>query len=242
MARAQTSRILLIAAFAALFHVVGMWAPIAATRDKVFSVVFSIVQAKNQGAKNDAQIEERLALLAHLEQENQELRQEKGVAAQVGSLKVLTKLLWFEPNPALFSARIDQGGSSGLGVGGAVTAPGGILVGRVKEVFPHSSRISFLSDPSFQFSVVIGQKRILGFARAASNGMLTIDFVSRENLPQVGDKVFTAGKEDLLPRDLVVGTVQEAVSDPKEPFGKIIISPEVSPENLLYVFVHIASP
>jgi len=242
MKRVRISRIVLIAALAAFFHVLGMTSPLAVLRDDLFGVFFGLVRAETQNEKETAMAQERVLMIGELEKENQELRQEKGVAPQSGSSKVLAKILWFEPNPLTPYARIDQGEANGISQGAVVVAPGGIFLGKVQRVFPQSATITFLADPSFRFSVVMGEKKVVGLARATRDDMLMVEFVPRESLPQQGDQVFTAGKEIGVPRDLLVGTVTQALSDPKEPFGRITVQPQASSHTAEFVFVYLITP
>ena len=242
MKRVRISRILLVAALAALFHMLGSISPLAGLRDNLFSVFFGLVRTEKQNEKEAATAQEYMVRIGELEKENQELRQEKGVAPQSGSSKVLARIVWFEPNPITPYARIDQGEVNGISQGAIVVAPGGIFLGKVQRVFPRSATITFLTDPSFRFSVVMGEKRVVGLAQAANDGMLMVEFVPRESLPEQGDQVFTAGKDDGVPRDLFVGTVIQALSDPKEPFGRITVKPQASSHTAEFVFVYLITP
>jgi rod shape-determining protein MreC len=116
---------------------------------------------------------------------------------------------------------IDKGKSDGLDRDMAVITPDGI-VGKVRDVFDHSAQVLAINDPTSGAGVILETTRIRGILRGNAAGQPEIVGVLADNRIQPGEKVLTAGGDQIFPRGLPVGVIDKVIRDPERD-GFIII-------------------
>jgi rod shape-determining protein MreC len=121
---------------------------------------------------------------------------------------------------------IDKGASDGLDRDMAVITPDGI-VGKVRDVFPHSAQVLAINDPTSGAGVILETTRIRGILRGNTAGEPEIVGILADNRIQAGEKVLTAGGDQIFPRGLQVGKVERVGRDPLRD-GFIIITVEAA--------------
>jgi rod shape-determining protein MreC len=120
---------------------------------------------------------------------------------------------------------IDKGSSDGLQPDMAVITPDGI-VGKVREVFPHSSQVLAINDPTSGAGVILETTRLRGILRGNAQGRPQIEGILSDQRIQPGEKVFTAGGDQIFPRGLPVGVVEKVVRDPeRDSYIDVIVKP-----------------
>lgn len=132
---------------------------------------------------------------------------------------------------------IDKGSKDGLKRDQPVITPDGI-VGKVVEVFPHTSQVLEISDQTSGAGVLLEQTRLRGVLRGNAYGQPQIIDVLPDDRIKPGEKVITSGGDQIFPRGLAVGTVQKIVSDPeREPYIGIVVKPAANLQHLEEVLV-----
>jgi rod shape-determining protein MreC len=110
---------------------------------------------------------------------------------------------------------IDKGKNAGLEHDMAVITPDGI-VGKVRDVFPRSAQVLLISDQTSGAGVILETTRIRGILRGNAAGETQIVGVMADSRIQPGEKVLTAGGDEIFPRGLPVGVVEKVVRDPDQ--------------------------
>jgi rod shape-determining protein MreC len=199
--------------------------------------------------------------LVHVRQQNKELQaelrrlriEEGGVAEDARQAQRLQQLLAFTEKyiyqtlPAqiigtsgLDQSRIlyiDKGAKDGIAVDMPVITPDGI-VGRVREVFPHTAQVLEINDPTSGAGVVLADTRIRGILRGNALGQPVIVGVMPDERIKPGEKVITSGGDQIFPRGLAVGTVDRVVPDPeRDPMVDIVLRPAADLSRLEEVLV-----
>jgi rod shape-determining protein MreC len=132
---------------------------------------------------------------------------------------------------------IDKGASDGLARDMAVITPDGI-VGKVRDVFPHSAQVLAINDPTSGAGVILETTRIRGILRGNADGMPQIVGILADNRIQPGEKVLTAGGDQIFPRGMLVGVVEKVIRDPeRDGFIFIIVKPAAPLDRLDEVLV-----
>lgn len=120
---------------------------------------------------------------------------------------------------------IDKGADDGLKRDMAVISPDGI-VGKVREVFPHSAQVLAINDQNSGAGVILETTRIRGVLKGDAAGQLEIVGLMADERIKPGEKVLTAGGDMIFPRGLPVGTVKKVVPDPeRDSFIDVILTP-----------------
>lgn len=132
---------------------------------------------------------------------------------------------------------IDKGSRQGIRRDMAVITPEGI-VGKVREVFGDTAQVLEINDQSSGAGVILETTRIRGILRGNAQGQPQIVGILADNRIKPGEKVWTAGGDEIFPRGLPVGVVQKVVADPqRDGFIHVIVKPAAHLDQLDEVLV-----
>ncbi len=120
---------------------------------------------------------------------------------------------------------IDKGSSDGLKPDMAVITPDGI-VGKLKDVFSHTSQVLLISDQTSGAGVLLEQTRLRGVLRGNALGQPQIINLLPDERIKPGERVVTSGGDQIYPRGLPVGVVDQVVPDTSNPpYIDVLIKP-----------------
>jgi rod shape-determining protein MreC len=132
---------------------------------------------------------------------------------------------------------IDKGSADGLAQDMAVVTPDGI-VGKVRDVFPHSSQVLVINDQTSGAGVILEKTRTRGILRGNAGGEPQVIDILADQRIQPGEHVLTAGGDQIFPRGLPVGVVQRIDRDPERgSFIHVIVKPAADLQHLDEVLV-----
>lgn len=132
---------------------------------------------------------------------------------------------------------IDKGEDEGLRRDMAVVTPDGI-VGKVREVYPHTAQVLAINDPSSGAGVILEKTRIRGILRGNASGQLMVVDILKDDRIKPGEQVLTAGGDLIFPRGLPVGVVESVRPDPdRDSFVDVIVKPAAHLDRLDEVLV-----
>jgi rod shape-determining protein MreC len=132
---------------------------------------------------------------------------------------------------------LDKGLNDGLKPGMAVITPDGV-VGKLRDVFPSTSQLLLLSDPSSGAGVFLQSTRIRAILKGASTGQIVIGNLTPDERIKPGEKVLTSGGDLVFPRGLAVGTIESIKLDPEhQPYTLITLKPAANLNQLEEVLV-----
>ena len=132
---------------------------------------------------------------------------------------------------------LDKGSADGLDRDMAVITPDGI-VGKIRDVFPHSAQVLGINDQTSGAGVILETTRIRGILRGNAAGRPQIVGILADQRIQPGEKVLTAGGDQIFPRGLPVGVVEKVIPDPdRDSFILVIVKPAAHLDRLDEVLV-----
>ena len=132
---------------------------------------------------------------------------------------------------------LDKGSADGLQPDQAVITPYGI-VGKLRDVFPHTSQLLLINDSSSGAGVLLESTRIRGIIRGTAGGDVQINNLTADERIKPGEPVVTSGGDQVFPRGLPVGTIQSVTPDLQhQPYTAITIKPAADLSRLEEVLV-----
>jgi rod shape-determining protein MreC len=132
---------------------------------------------------------------------------------------------------------VDKGKAEGLARDMAVITGDGI-VGKIREVFPHTAQVLAINDQSSGAGVILETTRVRGILRGNAEGQPQIVGILADQRIKPGENVLTAGGDQIFPRGLPVGVVDKVVDDPdRDGFINIVIKPAAHLDRLDEVMV-----
>ncbi len=132
---------------------------------------------------------------------------------------------------------LDKGSADGLKPDQAVITPDGV-VGKLRDVFPHTAQLLLLNDATSGAGVVLESTRIRGILRGTANGRVQINNLTADSRIKPGEKVITSGGDQVFPRGLPVGVIESIAPDPQhQPYMAITIHTDANLSRLEEVLV-----
>ncbi|MGB7198349.1 MAG: rod shape-determining protein MreC, partial [Acidobacteriaceae bacterium] len=132
---------------------------------------------------------------------------------------------------------IDKGSRDGLKIDMPVITPDGV-VGKVRDVFPHSAQVLEINDQTSGLGIVLTQTRLRGILRGNAAGQTEIIDILPDERIQRGEPVVTSGGDSVYPSGLPVGNVERVVNDPEHnPYVAVLVHPAVNLSRLDDVLV-----
>lgn len=120
---------------------------------------------------------------------------------------------------------LDKGSSEGLKPGQPVITPDGV-VGKLRDVFPHTAQLLLLSDPTSGAGVLLESTRIRAILRGTPTGNVQIDNLTSDSRIKPGEKIITSGGDQVFPRGLPIGVIESIAPDPlHQPYTAIVVHP-----------------
>ena len=130
---------------------------------------------------------------------------------------------------------IDKGSHAGVKRDMPVITPEGV-VGKVYAVYPTSSLVLEINDPSSGAGVILEKSRLQGILKGDARGVTYVNNVMADEKIAPGDRVLTSGGDRVYPKGLPVGTV-ERVLPGEDAFLKIQVKPAADLDRLEEVLV-----
>jgi cell shape-determining protein MreC len=135
-----------------------------------------------------------------------------------------------KPNQSIYDTLvIDAGASKGIKAGDTVFALGNVPIGRVDIVYENSSKVILFSSAGEKTQAVISGKNVFMELVGRGGG----------NFEMIMPKDFTMQKGDqaVLPsiNPYVLAIAQTIISDPRDPFNKMLLTSPVNIQELKFV-------
>ncbi len=132
---------------------------------------------------------------------------------------------------------LDKGSSDGLKPDMPVITPDGI-VGKLRDVFPFTSQLLLINDPTSGAGVILESTRIHAILRGSLTGRVQINNLTPDSRIKPGESVLTSGGDGVFPRGLPVGKIESIALDPEhQPFALIAVRPAVNLSQLDEVLI-----
>jgi rod shape-determining protein MreC len=196
-------------------------------------------------AKENARLRAELAQAKRLADESGRYQRLLGLRDQTPAETIAARIISIDASPYFRVARVELDRGDGVVKRGMpVLTPEGV-VGRIGHVAGKTSDIMLLVDPRSAIDVVVPRTGGRGILRGKSgdNGYhCSIEYLTRGNPVQVGDKVVTSGLGGAFPRDLAVGKITAVLPGAVGLFQEVEVTPDVDFARLSEVLVVAAPP
>ncbi|OGE83855.1 MAG: rod shape-determining protein MreC [Candidatus Doudnabacteria bacterium RIFCSPHIGHO2_02_FULL_43_13b] len=132
---------------------------------------------------------------------------------------------------------IDKGDKDSIKKDMPVIVSNGILVGKIKEVFPRTSKVSLITNPRSSINAVVSETDAQGIVKGVFGLGLMFDMVLQTDVIKAGDEVITSGIGGNMPRGLLIGKIQNIQISNDGLFQKASVFPYAKFSKLRLVFV-----
>ena len=200
----------------------------------------SISELKNENTQLVKENNDLSAQIAGLKQEKQEnimLREQLDLLPRDKFDLVGGFVVGQDPGGSSSWALIDKGADFGLNSGMVAIVSGGILVGKISEVYPHSAKINFLISANSLINAVDLDTGAKGIVRGDYGLGLILDMVAQTDSLNVGDSVVTSGLGSDIPKGLLIGKIKEIKVSEDKLFQGALITSRIKYTNLDTIFI-----
>jgi rod shape-determining protein MreC len=148
-----------------------------------------------------------------------------------------------QSDPTGFSqiVTLDKGSDANIKMNSPVIVAPGLLVGKITAVYPHSSQVTLVTDPSISINGYVAETGASGLVQGEHGLALAFNLVSQNEVIKTQDMVLTSGLSGDFPRGLLVGQIDSIKSSSSDLFQQAFIAPAADLRNLRFLFV-IQSP
>jgi len=207
--------------------------------DETFSFLGSIGEMKSDNERlireNDSLVSEVVSL-QEAKKENEMLREQLKLAPRDKFDLEPCFVIGQDPQGLGSWLMIGKGGSDGIRTGMPVIVSNGILVGKVDEVGPDSSKVRLLTDSESAVNVNDLETSARGLIKGTYGLGLIMDMVAQTDALNEGDTVITSGLGGEVPKGLLIGRIQEIKASPDKLFQQAIVIPRIRYQKLDLVF------
>ncbi len=139
-------------------------------------------------------------------QENVHLRALLDLKNQLSFRSVAAEVIAASPGDRTGAVFINKGSDDGLTTDLPVTTPEGV-VGKIIAVFPHTSQVLLLTDPSSGVGCMLEKTHAQGVLKGGAGPLPRLQYILKDQPVSVGESVLTSGLDQIYPKGLPVGTV-----------------------------------
>lgn len=192
---------------------------------------------------NDRLIQENVTLVAEnakwqaVSRENEELRRELELLPRDRYHFQAAEVIGRDAAGLGNWITIDQGRLQGIERGMPVIVYNNILIGRIMEVFPESSRVMLLTHPDSVVSGITIEGGAQGVVRGEYGLGILFDMVPQNATLTASDQLVTSGLGGEFPRNLLIGTLQESHLSLDHLYRQASLVSPVDFSSLRYVFI-----
>lgn len=181
-------------------------------------------------------LELKLATLNSVEAENQVLKNTLQFKESSPLNLVPCTVVARDPEGLTFTLLLSCGKDDGVEEGQAVVV-GGYLVGKVIIANQNQSTARLLTSPSLAVDAKVLGRQVSGVVRGSFGSGLSLDLVPSTSGVVEGDLIASAGINEQIPPDLLIGSVSEIVRIPGSLFDQISLTSQVDMRDLRFVYI-----
>lgn len=189
----------------------------------------------------DAKLMELQTRIVELQTQNQRLQKllgyvEKGVTS---NRPVVARVVGRSADHWWQQVTVNRGAQVGIKPGFVVKAEGG-LVGLVRTVTPHTSRILLISDATSQVGVTISRTAAKGILRGDYSGEGVLEFYEKVPNIKIGDLVSTSTYSRKFPPGEPVGKIKSLdLKKLPAPLAKVELFPPIRYLDWVTIYPHV---
>lgn len=176
--------------------------------------------------------------LRALEEENRALQSLIKFQKDTGYDAVPARIIARSVDPRSATVLIDRGSNDGVEIGMAVIVGDGIFVGKVTGLRERVATVTLVSDERSKIAAAaLGRGHLFGLIEGRSNNAAHLTFVPQSEPLDRDDIIVTAGTEEKIPPNLVIGVVNAVEGKPTDPFKNASLETLAKSDSLNIVLV-----
>lgn len=182
------------------------------------------------------EMEAQNLMLTEIKLENERLRNLLGYKSSLKTETVGAEVIGGNPSVAGPGFLIiDRGSSSGIKKGFSVLN-NVRAIGTIHSVTEKTSMVMLMTNPSSVADAIVQRSRARGIVTGAGNHYV-MNYIEQEGDIVAGDKIISSGKDNVFPKNIIIGTVIKV--EPYRGLKRAIIKPEIDVSKVEEVLIHL---
>ncbi len=196
----------------------------------------ALVQENGRYAAEINQLKQRLVELEQLRLENELLKSQLNFQTKSNYNLQPCTVLSLDPQNTSDAIVLNCGEDSGIRVGQGVVS-NGYLVAKLVDVGKYNSTAVLLTNNQSAVDAKASRNDTEGVVKGSFGSGLVLDLVSQSADIVPGDLIVTAGIDRDIPKNLLIGQVDQVLSGENDLFKRLTLVSPVKSHRLDYVFV-----
>lgn len=160
--------------------------------------------------KENYELRQKVSVMDEMQRENEILRKQLDFSDKLCTSGtclnwMMANVIAKNPNNFEKYVIINIGSKSGLRENQAVVYSGGILIGKITEVYNNSAKVLLLSSSNSSVNVITQQSRSNGVVKGQFSTGVRLEMINQNEPLESGELLITSGLEDGVPKGLLVG-------------------------------------
>lgn len=156
-------------------------------------------------------LERRASTLEESARENARLRQLLGLRERLDMPSIAAQTIGRDIAHVYETFTVNRGSRDGVVVDSAVVSPTAIVVGRVVQVSPYTSKVQLITDAKSAVGAKVARSGAHGVVHGAGGPALELGYVTSLADVRTGDVVVTSGDDGIYPPGLEIARVRRVV-------------------------------
>lgn len=205
-----------------------------------FEILISIKDLTKENTdlrQKNADLESELTKLKDVERENQTLREGLKISEKGQLIIEMAFVVGKDIQGSQDWILINRGSNHGVEKNMAVISPDMALAGKTMEVTPNFSKVMLIINKESVVAALIEGERSEGLVKKEEKGKLSMDFIPRNEVLEVGERIITSGMDNIFPKGILIGEIESIDLSQNQLFQRITIAPTVNFSKLENVFI-----
>jgi rod shape-determining protein MreC len=193
----------------------------------VFNGYINLIDTKKENDRLKAQLDKlrmEKQKYQELERENKRFKALLGFTETKPNTMIAANVIGEDLKNWFRCIIIDKGKNQGVREKMPVITPKGI-VGQAVEVNQWHSKVMIINDTNSSIDVNIDGKNTRGLLEGTGQNILKLKYVIKNDAIEIGDKLFTSGKDSIFPKGIPVGIVMTVDRNKAGIFADVDVMP-----------------
>lgn len=169
-------------------------------------------------------LESEITQLKEVQRENDTLRKALNISQNDRPIREVASITGKDIQGIQDWILINRGSKHGIAENMIAISPEGALVGKITEVSNNFSKITLITQKDVVIAGIIENNRIEGLIKRNNKGGLFMDFIPKTEELTIGDRIVTSGMDNVYPKGILIGKIDNIDSSENQIFQKINIS------------------
>lgn len=178
-----------------------------------FDTIRSIGAFKEENSlikKENYELTQKISVLAEAQRENEILRRQLDFSDNLCSSGIcldwmMARVLARSPNNFEKYVIIDVGSKDGVKENQAVVFSGGIILGKITQVYESTSKLTLLTSSESSINAITQSSRSNGVVKGRFSIGARLEMINQNEELKEGELIITSGLEEGIPKGLLIG-------------------------------------